>query len=812
MKSTFRPLLCLLGLLLGTVQAMAYSPDLNLIEPRGAQRGTELTITLHGERIYQPEELLFYKPGITVKSLELDGDEFKAVRAVINIAPEAELGEHPIRLRCKGGVTSMRTLWVGQFPTVMEAESNNEFTAPQEIPFNTTVQGIADKEDADYYRVQCRKGQRLSVEVEGMRLGRILFDPYVAILNAERFELASADDIPLLRRDCAASIVVPEDGAYTVLIRESSYEGRAECQYRAHIGEFPRPLAIYPPGAKPGEQRGFRFIGDASGDFETSFTMPAETGDFIALAAANNLLSPSGIPVRVSDMPSFDETEPNEGAKAAVPAEAAQTPIAFHGILSKKEDKDWFRFKATKGQKLRVQVFARSLRSPLDSVIIVRSAKDGKALGSNDDTGAGEPDSRLDLDVPEDGDYLVNIRDQLHRSGPDYTYRIEIAPRSPALSASLPYAERNQSQLHKMISVPRGNRTMRVFNINRQNIGCNVEFSAPLLPDGVQVDVDPALRSVTSFPVVFEANGEASLSGGLYALQIRDPESGLTGPVEEAIHHIEVNNAGTFHSTLGNRHAVAVIEEAPFHLDLEVPPVPLVRNGTMLLRIIATRNEGYKNKIKVTLPWKPPGVGAPASVDIPEGRNEVTMQINSNAEAPIGDWRIAVDGEAGTDKGSVLLSSRLLPLKVAEPYVAMTIEMAATETNKNTEMICKLEHFKPFEGNAKVTLIGLPHGVTSTELTFVKDQPEVIFPLQLTEEAKVGKHANIFAQVIITENGHPVPHSVGAGGTLRIDPPPPAPKKPEEPKPTPAPEETPKEEAPKKPLSRLEQLRQAQQK
>lgn len=802
----------LLGLTMATFLAslaQAYDPVVSLISPRGGQRGTELTITLHGDRLFDPQELLLYKPGITVKSLEKDGDDHKRAKAVLVISPDAELGEHPIRLRCRGGITYMRTLWIGQFPTVMEVEPNNEFSKPQEVSINQTVQGVADREDADYYRLECKKGQRLSVEIEGMRLGRILFDPYVAILNADRFELASADDTPLLRRDSAVSIIVPEDGTYTILIRESSYEGRKECQYRAHIGEFPRPVAIYPPGARPGEKRSFRFIGDAGGDLELLLEMPSSAQTFPALATANNLSSPSGNPIRVSKLPSVEEVEPNEDSKSATPAEALAVPIAFHGILSKDKDKDWFQFTAKKGQKLRAQVYARSLRSPLDSVIIVRNAKDGKAIGNNDDTANGIPDSRLDFEIPEDGLYHINIRDQLYRSGPDFTYRIEITPRSPYLSASLPYAERNKSQKHKMISIPRGNRVMRVFNINRQNLGCEVEFTAPQLPSGVKIDVDLAPRNVTSFPVVFEANAEAPVAGSLYQLQVRDPKTDLPGPVKEEIHHIEVNNAGTYHSTTGERHAIAVIEEAPFLIDLHVPPVPIVRNGTMTLKITATRKEGFTNKIKVTLPWKPPGIGAPTSVEIPKEKNEITMQINANGDAPTTAWRIAVTGEASTDQGPVLVSSKLEPLKIAEPYVSMTIEMAASEPGKNTDMICKLEHHQTFEGEAQVTLHGLPHGATSKPMKITKDQTELIFPLEITKEARLGKHTNVFAQIIVTENGHPIPHTVGSGGTLRLDPPPPAPKKEDEKKEEANKDET-TEPAKKKSLSRLEQLRQAQ--
>lgn len=807
LRRTFLPVAAL------ALPAGAFTPVVNLIEPRGAQRGTDVELTLIGDRLYDPREIFLYQPGVTVRNLETIGDDHKRVKVHLTIAPDAPLGEHPVRLRCAGGVSWMRTFWVGQFPTVFEERKdkkdvNNDFSSPQDVPFNVTIQGVADREDVDYYRVQCKKGQRLSVEVEGMRLGRILFDPYVAILNSERFEIAASDDAPLLKRDCATSVIVPEDGAYTIMVRESSYQGRGECQYRLHVGDFPRPTAVYPPGARPGEEREFTFVGDSGGEIKARLGVPGEKTSFEAHAKAGDLLAPSGNPIRVSPLQYFDEKEPNEGTKEATPAgEAPMVPVAFHGVLSKKEDKDWFRFRARKGQKIRVQVLARALRSPLDSYIIVRKEGDSKQVGNNDDATNRQPDSRLDFDIPEDGVYSVNIRDQLYGSGPDYTYRIEVFPRVPAISASFPYAQRNVSQKWKMISVPRGGRVAKVVNISRANIGCDIELSAGHLPEGVSLDVDTAPRNVNSFPMVFEAAPDAPLEGDLCAFTIKDPASGLTGPLKEDIHHIEVNNAGTFHTTSTERLAVAVIEEAPFEIELEVPPVPLVRNGTMLLTARAARAEGFDAPIKVTLPWKPPGVGGPTSVDIPKGKNEATLQINANGEAPVREWRICVLAEATSKKGPVLLSSKLVPLRVGEPYVGVNIAMAATQPGKNVDMLCRLEHHQPFEGSARVVLHGFPHGVSSAEQSITKDTKEVVFPLAVTGEARTGKHANIFPQVVITMNGHPITATAGGKGTLRIDPPPPAPKKPAPKKPEEK-KEPPKKEPAKKPLSRLEQLRQ----
>lgn len=797
---------------LPTLPSLAFTPTIGIIQPRGGQRGTEMTIRLSGDRLYEPQEILLYQSGITISNLEKEGDQNKVVKATITIAPDAPLGEHLMRLRCKGGVTYQRSFWVGQYPTVMEKRSedgsrdlNSNFNEPQEIEINQTVQGVADREDADYYLLQCRKGQRLSVEVEGMRLGRTLFDPYVAILNKDRFELVASDDTALLFRDCAASIVVPEDGPYTVLVRESSYQGTGACQYRLHVGEFPRPTAVYPPGVRPGDSLEFTFVGDPTGNLVTKLEIPKESQSFRAFIKNGEWFAPSGLPVRISPLPYHNEVEPNEGSKEATPPEAPPIPVAFHGIISKKQDKDWFRFAANKGQKLRARVFARQLRSPLDPYIIVRKEGDSKQIGNNDDAGNGDPDSRLDFEIPEDGIYNINIRDQLYSSGPDYTYRIEIAVRGPSLSATLPYATRNDSQKWKMICVPRGNRVGRVVTLSRSNIGCDLDLGAANLPSGVSLDRDTASRSINTMPVIFEATPEAEIAGALYHLHVKDPKSELTGPFTESIHHIEVNNAGTFHSYHDERITIAVIEEAPFELNLEVPPVPLVKNGTMNLKITAKRHPDFKEAIKLTLPWRPPGVSAPSSVTIPKEKNEVVMEINANGGAAVAKWRIFVSGEATCSRGPLLISSKLQPIEIADPYVGGKIELAATELGQNTDLVCTIAVHKEFEGEAKINVNGLPHGVTSEELTITKESKEITFPLAVSKEAKKGKTSNLFCSVVITEKGHPIRGTVMGGGVLRIDPPPPAPKKPvvakKEP---PKPAET---KPVKKRLSRLEQLR-----
>lgn len=803
MNSRFT-VLPILVLATGTTFA-GFTPVLNLIEPRGGQRGVELDMHFYGERLDGLQELMAYEPGIEVRSFAVEND--KHASAKIFIKPDAPLGEHQLRVRTSGGVSYMRSFFVGQFPVVNEADPNDTPDTAQKIELNTTVQGVAKQEDPDYYVCSLKKGQRFTAEVEAMRLGRTMFDAYVAIVDPKGFEIASCDDSPLLRNDAFVSVIIPEDGDYKVLVREAAYEGNDNCEYRVNIGTFPRPKAVFPTGAKPGETVEFKFIGDPAGDFTETVTIPADAGDKFALfPSRDGVHVPSPHWIKVSRAAHVAEAEPNQNVKTAT-ALPADLPCAAHGVIGEDGDVDFFRFQAKKGEEFSIRVLARELRSPLDAVLSVRNAKGGN-LANNDDQGGPDPSMPL-WAAPEDGDYYLVIRDQLKRGGPDFTYRLELMKRFVGISASLPVVERDNSQKWKMIPVPRGNRYAAMVNIARDNIGCDASFEAESLPTGVTMKAPVVKRPVAVVPVIFEAAADAPVAGSLHRFKVKaleDPRN-IVGLLQETIHHIEINNQGPYHSAGSDRVPVAVIDEAPYKLELETPAVPIVKNGTLQLKVRAERKEGYKEAINLRFMWNPPGIGSPATITMNGDQNEALYEINANGDAAAGDWEICVLGEANTPQGPVLVSTGLATLKIAEPYLGMTMDMAATEQGKATTMICKVDYPGKFEGNATAELFGLPHGAKAAPVQFPHGQAEIHFPVEIAGDAAVGKHTALFCRVNVPENGQMILHQVGQGGTLRIDkpaentPPPPAqPMAQAEPQAPAAPTE--------KPLSRLEQLRQ----
>lgn len=790
--------------------AQAASPNLAGVSPRGAQRGTEVQVTFSGERLDDAQEVLFYEPGIETTKLEVADP--KTVKVSFKIAPDCALGSHRVRLRTATGISELRPFFVGALPDVAEKEPNSQFSAPQEIPMNVTVSGVVDNEDVDYYSVEAKKGDRITAEVEAIRLGITMFDVYVAIMNPARFELSSSDDNALVWQDGIAAIVAPEDGKYIIQVRDSAYGGNGASLYRVHIGNFPRPLATLPAGGKLGEQTPVKFLGDVAGEKAETIQLPTfAAAEFGLFAQEPQGIAPSPNRFRLSEFGNAIEQEPNDTHDNAA---RFAPPLALNGVIGVPGDSDNWRFTAKKGETYDVHVHARSVRSPLDPVLSISNAGNN-VIAANDDSGG--PDSFLRFTAPADGDFVINVRDHLGNGGPYYTYRVELTPVKPALQFTV---NEFQQFVQPTVSVPRGNRSAVVLSASRIDFGGPLTLRGENLPPGVTLECPVIPGNLAIVPVVFHAAPDAPLAGRLSDVigALTDPQRPdlkVEGGVRQDVALVRGQNNNPFWTERTSKLPVAVTNEAPFAITAVEPKVPLVRGGSTELKIVAQRKDDFKAPIKIDMLWLPPGVGAGSSATIAEGQTEAVIPINAAGNAEISTWKIAVRGEANSGNGNLLVCTPFINLRVAEPYLAMTFEQAAVEQGKETELVVHVEKKTDFAGAAKVELFGLPNKVTTAIQEVTKDSKDLIFKLATDPTSPAGNHANLFCRVIVTENDEPIVHNIGTG-KLRIDVPIP-PKKtdppPAAPAAAPAPEQKPAAPppAPAKRLSRLEQLRLEQQ-
>lgn len=803
-----RLFLILLGALLPVVPASA-APRFSNILPHGAQRGTEADVVISGERLADAEEILLYDEGLEVLSFSRPEGDQNGTQLLVKfrIAPDCRLGTQRMRIRARTGVSDLFTFHVGPLPVIEEQEPNTDFTAPQPIAANVTVHGRVENEDVDYYVVECKQGERLTAEVFGIRLGYSsggnFFDPYLAILNEERFELAVSDDTPLVGNDAVVSIVAPADGKYIVQIRDAAYLGDGRAYYLLHIGNFPRPLGAFPAGGQPGESLTVSLLGDVSGPIRQQFTLPSSVPQSFGLEVTDaSGTAPSPQPFRVIDLENSLEQEPNNSAAEATPGPA---PGAFNGVLETPGDVDYFKFTATQGQVFEIECYGRRLRSAIDPVMYVCNADGGRITGNDDSRG---PDSYFRFQAPADGEYLIEVRDHLENGGPSHVYRVELTPVVPKLIASTLDVRR---YTQPRIVIPQGGGCGVIVNVSRQDFGGPVSFVGENLPEGVTIECPADWQDDGQMPVVFYAAADAPVAGRFATItaSLSDPNQPnlqVAGPLQQTILMVLGQNQTTVWAEEQLRIPVVVREKVPFTLRIEPPTVPLVQNGSMNLKVVCERDEGFTAPIRVSLLMNPPGCNSSGSVEIAEGQTEALIPMNAASNAPPQTTMIAARGSSRSEEGFEATCTPFVPLTVEEQYVTFEFAQAAVEQGKEALLAVKVNKRKDFDGEAEVTLLGLPANTTADPLKLNKDMTELTFTVKAAESAPVSDNRNLFCQVLVPEAGTTVLHNLGTG-RLRIDPPPP---KPVEPAPTPQPMPVAEAAPQPKPLSRLEQLRQQQ--
>ena len=772
----------------------AAAPTIGRVEPAGAPPGVEIEIRLTGGDLADPQELVFEEGRIAVTALA--GVDDKTVKASLRVPADCPPGPQRLRIRTRDGLSELRTFRVGGFEQVAEAEPNDAAAVAQSLPLGRTVSGVVKGEDVDCFRVHLPAGGRIAAAVDAIRLDQEMFDPHLELVDDRGFVVAACDDHPLLAQDAMLSATVAEEGDYVVRLRESAYGGNEGSVYLLHVGDFPVPSVAWPPVGHAGTEIDVEWLGDPAGPFRQKVRLP-DAVPFSGVAdirpSRDGRAGPVGVPMRVSALAAAAEAEPNDDPAKATKATA---PAGCLGRLEKPEDVDWFRIEAPKGTNWHVRGWGRRLGSPIDLVINVhRDDEKRERLTGNDD--AEGPDAVARVTVPDQGSFLVRVGDHLRRGGPDFAYWIEIEPAAPTLNVSVPPGRQN-SQDRLVAVVPRGNRSVLVFNASRSDCDRPATIACEGLPTGVAAFAAPLPPNAPAAPVVFEATGDAAAATGLATVTTRAADDGHTlGGLRQTTDLVfgQPNNA-VFRTSVTDRLPVAVVEPSPVRITVDTPVVPLVRRGSLELKVRVERLDGFAGKIRLGFPFKPPGVGAPATVDVAEDKSEAVYALNATADAPLGTWQVVVTAVArpkgkDRDDATPLVSSPLVPLEVAEPVVQMAAEKATVEQGNEASIVWKVTKAGEFSGPAKARLLGLPAKTEAPELELQPGAGELTFPVKVAADAPPGPHPNVFCELRVPRGEAWIVHSMPPT-QLRIDVPlPPEPAKaepaaPEQPKQPPA--------------------------
>jgi len=765
-----------LGLaLLWSAATLAFAgstPELHSVSPRGVERGNEHTLFLHGIRLNDAQEVFFYGPGIETKSVKVI--DHKKLEVVVEVAADCRLGEHILQVRCGKGISDFRSVFVGPYPAVKETEPNNEFINAQKIELGHTVAGEIKREDVDYFVVSLKSGQRMSIEVEAIRLGTF-FDSKVTVFDSEQNEIAVCDDTELFSQDGFLSVTAPADGDYYVMIHDAVFNAPKYAFYRLHIGDFDRPQVMFPAGGKSGQLLSTAIIERPKPNSESVVQHTAAEIQLPDLSDTNEVFNggPSALPLRVSEFENLNRADDakNLGFKEAT---EITIPIAINGRFATERQRHFYRFTAKKNQKLSIDVFAKRIGSPLDPIINVFDEKNKSLIGSDDAT--VRPDSFLVFNPPADGTYTLRVIDYFNRGGVDMIYRVEIAPVTPRLSLSIKRNDRF-SQRRMAMAIPQGGRFAAVLSAKKEHFAADVELQFDGLPEGVTATMLPLVKNAKEMPVVFEATEDASLELGqvtVSAIAKREKIDAKSvakekakaeppGPVfdtEFTLTSLDSRgppNNFVYHPTVVDKLAVGVIEKLPFRITVEPLKAPLVRNGSAKVKVIAHRDEGFTEKIRLQFPYRPVGVGTTYQIEMKADQTEIEYPINANKGAQLGEWPFYVIATANVS-GPAWIASQLKTVSVEEPFVAMESKRTVGARNETVRVVCQIQQLRDFVGDASAVLRSLPPHVTATgPVTFDKTAESIEFELKTTDKTPFGKHKSVFVEVTVpVGEGHSV--------------------------------------------------------
>ena len=189
--------------------------------PRGIQRGVIHRLKFVGDRLDDVEDVFFYDDGFDVVDVKVINS--KKVVVKVRVDPDCRLGEHMVQLRARSGISDYRILQVEAYPSVDESEPTNDVrqTAQlvrpviysDEFPdgVGVVVAGRMEDEDQDWFAVDGVKGDRLSIEVLGTRLGDFC-DTQLELFGPQGDSLVMVDDTALTKQDPFVCLQLPEDG------------------------------------------------------------------------------------------------------------------------------------------------------------------------------------------------------------------------------------------------------------------------------------------------------------------------------------------------------------------------------------------------------------------------------------------------------------------------------------------------------------------------------------------------------------------------------------------------------------------------
>lgn len=498
------------------------APELRSLFPVSVQRGRVLELEVRGKDLEKCYGVWFGTGGLSGEVARIKGMQFqekKGLRAQklwvqgqrvslrVQVASEAPLGKHELRLVTPAGVSNALGMVVVDEPVSLEAPGPRGHPAqaqPVEVP--TLLNGkLSRNGEVDYYSFQASSGDKLNIQAlsnttvtkfDGVRLtlykeGGSWFDPE----RPHRLLFSPQSRITHLCR---------ESGRYLVEISSNLGVGGPDFFYQLRVAtsEPAAPgapqVALIPPSALEEIEQPFRRKLDPSRlDWLESRTVPAEKArenggpqdtpgaGSTGVAPGSGVSPESAAPVEAARTGLLSEVEPNDLPEQAAPI---LPPQLLEGAIQSPGDVDWFRFQVEAGTSLALELETPEAAPPRFNPRVAVLDADGRELLTNYFRKiAGDGDDWVRLiqaktlyTFDRAGLYRLQLRDITPRSGePAFRYRLLLRPQ-------VPHVGRIEATPEVVNLRPGQAEKVTILSDQEEGFGGDILFGADGLPGQVQ--------------------------------------------------------------------------------------------------------------------------------------------------------------------------------------------------------------------------------------------------------------------------------------------------------------------------------------
>ncbi|MGH9402797.1 MAG: hypothetical protein ACRD2P_11900 [Terriglobia bacterium] len=370
-------------------EAPLIPPTISNIRPAGMRRGATETFTVEGRNLAEAKKVLFDAPGLRARVTSIVDVPEKARHIQINVDLGAEVpqgkkqkaqiqvtadastqpGIHWFRIQTPLGTSNVMPLDVGGLQEI-KTHPSSPTALPQTVALPATILGaISAPGQVNRYQFTGRKNEDAVFRVVASQLGSPLRS--VLTLNdssgrqlAQTGKFSGKPDAVLVYR-------LPADGHYTLSISDQEEKSGMDHFYRLYAGDLPYIQSVFPLGVKAGRPAEVRVEGVNLGGIHQMTVNPPHSADGwttipLRITTRQGYIS-NTVNLAVTDDPQVAAAGSNDSPATAQPV---SIPTAINGRLDKgAASGNYFRFTASKGERVTFEVAASRLGSPLDSVI-----------------------------------------------------------------------------------------------------------------------------------------------------------------------------------------------------------------------------------------------------------------------------------------------------------------------------------------------------------------------------------------------------------------------------------------------------------